>query len=50
MNITLGILFFANTLMLLFVFTGKGRKLSRFEGFLMLLAFSGFMAYTILAR
>ena len=50
MNITLGILFFANLLMLLFVFTGKGRKLSRFEGFLMLLAFSGFMAYTILAR
>ena len=50
LNITLGILFFANSLMLLFVFTGKGRKLSRFEGFLMLLAFSGFMTYTILAR
>ena len=50
MNITLGFLFLANTLLLLFVFTGKGRKLSRFEGFLMLLAFSGFMAYTILAR
>ncbi len=50
MNITLGFLFLANLLMLLFVFTGKGRKLSRFEGFLMLLAFSGFMAYTIWAR
>ena len=50
LNITLGILFFANALMLLFVFTGKGRKLSRFEGFLMLLAFSGFMAYTIMAH
>ena len=50
MNITLGILFLANALMLLFVFTGKGRKLSRFEGFLMLLAFSGFMIYTIMAR
>lgn len=50
MNITLGILFFANLLMLLFVFTGKGRKLSRFEGLLMLLAFSGFMIYTIAAR
>ena len=50
MNITLGFLFFANALMLLFVFMGKGRKLSRFEGFLMLLAFSGFMVYTILAR
>jgi cation:H+ antiporter len=50
MNITLGILFLANLLMLLFVFTGKGRKLSRFEGFLMLLAFSGFMIYTIVTR
>lgn len=50
MNITLGILFFANLLMLLFVFTGKGRKLSRFEGLLMLLAFSGFMVYTIMAH
>ena len=50
MNTTLLFLFGANALMLLFVFTGKGRKLSRFEGFLMLLAFSGFMAYTILAQ
>ena len=50
MNTTLLFLFGANTLMLLFVFTGKGRKLSRFEGFLMLLAFAGFMTYTILAR
>lgn len=50
MNITLGILFLANALMLLFVFTGKGRKLSRFEGLLMLLAFSGFMVYTIMSR
>lgn len=50
MNQTLFFLFGANLLMLLFVFTGKGRKLSRFEGFLMLLAFSGFMIYTIMAR
>lgn len=49
MNITLGILFLANLLMLLFVFTGQGRKLSRFEGALMLLAFCGFMVYTILS-
>lgn len=48
MNTTLLILFGANALMLLFIYTGKGKKLSRFEGFLMLLAFSGFMAYTIL--
>lgn len=50
LNITLGILFLANALMLLFVFTGKGRKLSRFEGLLMLLAFSGFMVYSILTK
>lgn len=49
LNITLGILFFANALMLLFVFTGKGRKLSRLEGGLMLLAFAGYMTYTILS-
>lgn len=50
MNITLLFLFFAQALMLLFVFTGKGQKLSRFEGFLMLLAFAGFMTYTILSQ
>lgn len=50
MNITLIFLFCANALMLLFVFTGKGRKLSRFEGLLMLLAFAGFMTYTIMAQ
>lgn len=50
LNTTLLFLFFANALMLLFVFTGKGRKLSRFEGALMLLAFSGFMTYTILTK
>ena len=49
MNITLLILFLAHLLMLLFVFTGKGRKLSRFEGFLMLLAFAGFMTYTVIS-
>ena len=48
MNITLLLLFFAHALMLLFVFTGKGQKLSRFEGLLMLLAYAGFMTYTIL--
>ena len=50
MNITLYFLFGANALMLLFVFTGKGTKISRFEGFLMLLAFAGFMTYTIMAH
>lgn len=49
MNTTLLFLFGANLLMLLFVYTGKGRKISRFEGGLMLLAFSGFMVYTVLA-
>lgn len=50
MNITLLFLFGANLLMLLFVFTGKGRKISRFEGVLMLIAFAAFMTYTILAQ
>lgn len=50
MNNTLYFLFGANALMLLFVFTGKGKKLSRFEGFLMLLAFIGFMTYTVMTR
>ena len=50
MNNTLYFLFGANALMLLFVFTGKGRKLSRFEGALMLLAFAGFMTYTVMAQ
>ena len=50
LNLTLCILFVAHLLMLLFVFTGKGRKLSRFEGFLMLLAFAGYMVFTILSR
>ena len=49
MNNTLYFLFGANALMLLFVFTGKGRKISRIEGVLMLLAFSGFMTYTVMA-
>ena len=50
MNITLVFLVFANLLMFLFVITGKGRKISRFEGVLMLLAFSGFMIYTIMSN
>ena len=50
LNTTLMILFGANAIMLLFVFTGRGRKLSRFEGALMLLAFAGFMTYTIMAQ
>ena len=47
MNDQLYILFAANTLMLLFVFTGKGRKLSRFEGVLMFLGFAAFLWYSI---
>lgn len=50
MNINLLVLFFAHALMLLFVFTGKGRKLSRVEGLLMLLAFALFMVYTIVSQ
>ncbi len=47
MNDQLYILFAANTLMLLFVFTGKGRKLSRFEGVLMFLGFAAFLWYSV---
>ncbi len=50
MNKSLFFLFGANLLMTLFVFTGKGRKLSRLEGALMLLAFAGFMTYTVMAQ
>lgn len=43
MNMQLMILFVANALMLLFVFTGKGRKISRWEGALLTLGYIGFM-------
>lgn len=39
------IVLFANILMFTFVFTGKGRLISRFEGALMLLSYGGFMFY-----
>ena len=48
MNINLYILFFSNLLLLMFVYTGKGHKISRPEGILFLLSFVGFMVYTIL--
>ncbi len=47
MNQQLLILFVANALMLLFVFTGKGRKLSRFEGALLTLGYVGFMWFSL---
>lgn len=47
MNKQLMILFAANILMLLFVFTGKGRKLSRFEGALLTLGYLGFMWFSL---
>ena len=47
MNSQLIILFAANVLMLIFVFTGKGHKLSRFEGALLTLGYVGFMWYSI---
>ena len=47
MNKQLMILFAANVLMLLFVFTGKGRKLSRFEGALLTLGYVGFMCFSL---
>ncbi len=50
MNKQLMILFAANILMLMFVFTGKGRKLSRFEGALLTLGYVGFMWFSLVIR
>jgi len=50
MNQQLMILFAANILMLLFVFTGKGRKLSRIEGALLTLGYVGFMWFSLVMR
>ena len=50
MNKQLMILFAANVLMLMFVFTGKGRKLSRFEGALLTLGYVGFMWFSLAVR
>ena len=47
MNQQLIILFVANLLMLLFVFTGKGRKISRWEGALLTLGYIGFMWFSL---
>ena len=47
MNKQLMILFAANILMLLFVFTGKGRKISRWEGALLTLGYIGFMWFSL---
>ena len=47
MNKQLLILFAANVLMLMFVFTGKGRKISRWEGALLVLGYVGFMWFSL---
>lgn len=47
MNKQLMILFVANLLMLLFVFTGKGRKISRFEGALLAIGYVGFIWFSL---
>lgn len=47
MNKQLLILFAANVLMLLFVFTGKGRKISRWEGALLTIGYVGFMWFSL---
>jgi beta-N-acetylhexosaminidase len=44
------ILFAANILMLLFVFTGKGRKISRWEGALLTLGYVGFMWFSLVMQ
>lgn len=47
MNKQLLILFGANALMLLFVFTGKGRKISRWEGAFLVLGYIGFLWFSL---
>ena len=47
MNKQLMILFAANILMLMFVFTGKGRMISRWEGALLTLGYVGFMWFSL---
>ena len=50
MNHQLIILGIANFLMLLFVFTGKGRMISRWEGALLTLGYIGFMWFSLAMR
>ena len=50
MNKQLIILAIANFLMLLFVFTGKGRKISRWEGVLLTLSYVGFMWFSLAVK
>ena len=50
MNSQLMILFAANILMLLFVFTGKGHKISRWEGALLTLGYIGFMWFSLAVK
>jgi cation:H+ antiporter len=47
MNKQLMILFAANILMFMFVFTGKRRKISRWEGALLTLGYVGFMWFSL---
>ena len=47
MNHQLMILFCANAIMLATVFTGKGRKISRFEGAILTLGYVAFMLFSI---
>ena len=47
MNQQLLILFAANAIMLTTVFTGKGRMISRFEGFILTLGYVGFMLFSL---
>ena len=47
MNQQLLILFAANTIMLTTVFTGKGRKISRFEGAILTLGYVAFMLFSL---
>lgn len=50
MNRQLIVLFAANVLMLMFVFTGKGHKISHFEGALLTLGYIGFLWLSLMMQ
>ena len=48
-NIDLGVNILASLLLFLFIFTGRGRKIGRIEGAILLLIFISYMAYLLLS-
>jgi cation:H+ antiporter len=47
LNMDVGVMIFTNLILFVFIFTGKGRAISRFEGFLFMLFYLAYIAYII---